>query len=113
MNSNITFSPPPSKAGSGVTTSASVARESEWTQHAVQQQRDQIGKVGLNAHMESMAGVTFVAFVLLDMLSDALEFGNKRKELMDTFRTMFGLKGAREAAIAREKQMPSTQPSLG
>ena len=115
MNNNtVTFSPPPPQnSGAGVAISASVAKESEFTASVVQRQKGDVQQVGFNAQMDSLAGVTFVAFALLDMVSNALEFGNKKNELVATLRTMFGLGGARKATIAIEKDTPSTKPSMG
>ena len=85
---------------------ASVAIEDGWTQHAVQQLNDQVQKVGFNAHIDSTGGVTFVALLLLDMLSDALEFRSKKSQLVGTFTKMLGLGGAHEAARTRQKDAP-------
>ena len=93
----------------GETKFASVAREDGWTQHVVQQLNDQVQKVGFNAHIDSTGGVTFVALLLLDMLSDALEFRSKKSQLVWTFTKMLGLGGAHEAASARQKDAPLTR----
>ena len=58
-------------------------------------------------------GMVLILTQLADSLASWLEVNVGRNEAIDTLRTMFGLGGARKAAIAREEQMPSTQPSLG
>lgn len=104
---------PPNDGAGG---STQVKGESKHVNQILTLQKDVLRDATVDhAKNEGAVGADVGVFIALTFIADTLghllEYGNKF-EALDTVRQMFGLGGARKAAIARQKDATSTQLSM-